>query len=233
MFLGGGGLTYFSRLFFCVSSLVLCHGFATAANIEQSVAFIESSTDYVEIKPDHQLQTDLRYATTNNFVGENLYGDFNRAYLHRLAAKKLIAAKSILKASYPEYKLVIFDAMRPRSVQYQLWDKVKGTDKQGYVANPAGGSIHNYGFAVDISLADAQGNLLDMGTKFDDFTALAQPRQEAKFIKSGLLSEAQLANRKILRSVMEKAGFIQLSVEWWHFDALPKKVVKSTYQIIE
>lgn len=206
---------------------------AGGATVHDSATFIAASPEYVELKPSDNLAIDLKYATADNFVGQNLYGDFNRAYLHKLAAEKLVRAISNLAAVNPKYKLVIYDALRPRSVQYVLWDKVKGTDKQKYVANPKGGSIHNYGFALDISILDETGKPLDMGTPFDDFTDLAQPQLEQQFLKAGKLTERRIQNRLMLRKVMQDAGFIQLPVEWWHYDALPKTELKSRYKIVE
>lgn len=207
---------------------------ATPADpLDDSLRFVRSSKDYVETPESSGLAIDLRYATTNNFVGKNMYGKFNRAYLHRLAADKLAKAEQNLRRDHPRYRLVIFDALRPRSVQYLLWEQVKGTDKQTYVANPAGGSIHNFGFAVDISVLDENGRELDMGTPYDDFTPLSQPQLEEKHLKEGRLTEAQIRNRRILRKAMEEAGFIQLPVEWWHYDALPKSEVRSRYKIVE
>lgn len=72
-----------------------------------------------------------------------------------------------------------------------------------------------------------------MGTNFDDFSPLSQPRLEETFLREGKLSKAALENRHLLKTVMESAGFIQLPVEWWHFDALPEKEVKVKYKIIE
>lgn len=207
---------------------------ATPADpLDDSLRFVRSSKDYAEIPESAGLAIDLRYATTNNFVGKNMYGKFNRAYLHRLAADKLAKAERNLQRDHPGYRLVIFDALRPRSVQYLLWEQVKGTDKQTYVANPAGGSIHNFGFAVDISVLDEHGKELDMGTPYDDFTPLSQPQLEDKYLKEGRLTEAQIRNRRILRKAMEEAGFIQLPVEWWHYDALPKSEVRSRFKIVE
>lgn len=206
---------------------------AVATTPTESLHYITTNAEYQEIKPSDQIALELRYATTNNFVGVNLYGDFNHAFLHRDAAVKLERAAELLAAQHPGYKLLIFDALRPRSVQRLLWAKVKGTAQQPYVANPASGSIHNFGFAVDLSIVDDQGHELDMGTPFDAFESLAQPRLEDKFRKEGSLSEAQLQNRLLLREVMTQAGFIQLPLEWWHFDALPKKDVKQHYKIVE
>jgi len=206
---------------------------AHATTVGESLQFVSSSPDFLEINISDAVALDLRYATTNNFTGHNLYGVFNRAFLHQLAAAKLARAAANLQAIHPKYKLLIFDALRPRSVQYLLWNKVKGTDQQKYVANPQGGSIHNFGFAVDLSVLDETGKELDMGTAFDDFTPLAQPALEEKFLESGKLTRQQLQNRRLLRKAMEDAGFIQLPLEWWHFDALPKTEVKMNYSIVE
>jgi zinc D-Ala-D-Ala dipeptidase len=204
-----------------------------SATVEESLRRVSSSQTYVEIKGDSNLAIDLKYASVDNFMAFNLYGDFNKAYLHRIAAEKLALAAKKLAAVHPKWKLAVYDALRPRSVQYLLWDKVKGTDKEPYVANPKGGSIHNFGFAVDLTLLDESGIPLDMGTAFDDFSSLAQPRLEAGFLKAGKLSRDQVDNRVLLRGIMESAGFIPLPLEWWHFDALPKAEVKSKYKIVE
>ncbi len=206
---------------------------AYAATVGESLQFVSRSADYVELKNSDAIALDLRYATANNFTGKNLYGVFNRAFLHKIAADKLAHAAANLKAAQPKYRLLILDALRPRSVQYLLWEKVRGTDQQKYVANPKGGSIHNFGFAVDITIVDASGKELDMGTAFDDFTPLAQPVLEEQFLKSGRLTQQQIQNRHLLRKVMEDAGFIQLPLEWWHFEALAKTEVKKNYFIVE
>ena len=204
-----------------------------AGSIQESLKSVQSSKDYVEIAQSPGLVIDLRYASSNNFVGRNLYGEFNRAYLHRITAGKLAKAVQYLRAAYPGHQLVILDALRPRSVQYVLWDQVKGTDKETYVANPKGGSIHNYGFALDVSVLDENGRELDMGTPYDDFTLVSQPQRESEYLRKGRLTEAQIRNRRILRTTMEQAGFIQLPVEWWHYDALPKSEVRGRYKIVE
>lgn len=204
-----------------------------AATVGESIRYVYASPDYVEVGTADGIAVDLRYATANNFVGRNLYGDFDRVFLHRIAAAKLKAAAEVLRRVEPRYRLLVFDALRPRSVQWVLWQQVAGTDQQKYVANPRGGSIHNYGFAVDISILDENGRELDMGTPFDDFTPLSQPRYEERFLKDGRLNEAQIRNRRLLRNVMEEAGFSALRVEWWHFNALPKTEVKANYPIVE
>lgn len=176
---------------------------------------------------------DLRYASKKNFMNEDLYGEFKTALLHHVAFEKLEAASKELQKTKPGWSFLVFDALRPRSIQVKLFDRVKGTPQQKYVGNPKKGSIHNFGFAIDLSLADENGKEVDMGTPFDDFSDLAQPALEPTMLKSGKLSGAQLENRHLLRAVMKKAGFLQLPLEWWHYDALPAAEVKRKYKIIE
>lgn len=191
------------------------------------------TTDYLELTPKAGLKIDLRYASTNNFVGRDLYGDRARAVLHRLAWEKLNQAIEFLLAEHPGHQLVVFDALRPRSVQKVLWDVVKGTEQQKYVADPEKGSIHNYGLAVDISVCGPDGQELDMGTEFDAFTSLAEPQEEENHLREGRLTTRQFENRLVLRNAMESAGFIQLPWEWWHFEALNRTEIRAKYRIIE
>ena len=179
------------------------------------------------------LQFDIRYAGVNNFTGRNLYGDYNYCFLHKVAAAKIKKALLNLKKRRPGWRLLIFDCLRPRSVQKQLWKVVKGTSQQPYVADPAKGSIHNYGFAIDLSLADDKGKEIDMGTEYDNFTTLARPTHESVYLKKGKLTSQHIVNRKILRKVMTDAGFIQLPYEWWHYDALPGPAVRRNHRIVE
>ena len=188
---------------------------------------------FIDLSTIPELRINLRYASVNNFLGENLYADFNRALLHKLAAEKLKRAAGLLRERKPRWHLVVYDALRPRSVQQRLWDKVKKTDKREYVSNPKKGSMHNYGFAVDLSLLDEKGGEVDMGTAFDAYDSLSRPELEERFYAEGRLTTGQHANRRLLREVMQGAGFIQLNIEWWHFDALPKAEVKARFSIVE
>jgi D-alanyl-D-alanine dipeptidase len=186
-----------------------------------------------EIADGPAIHLDLKYATLENFTGQNVYGDFRSCFLQETAAKMIGRAAEITSRDHPGWKLRIYDCLRPRSVQRKLWEVVKGTSKQPYVANPETGSIHNYGFAVDLTLEDERGEVLDMGTSFDDFSPLSEPQREERFLKEKKLSNRQLQNRKLLRATMIEAGFIQLPLEWWHYDALPKKEVRRKHSIIE
>jgi len=189
--------------------------------------------DYVEIQPQAGIVLDIRYATVHNFTGQNVYQGRNTCFLHRLAADKLLKAAEILQKNHPGTRLLIFDCLRPRSVQRLFWGLVKGTPQQKYVGNPDVGSIHNFGFAVDLSLLGPDGRELDMGTPYDAFTDAAQPRLEPKMAARGLLTRDQLDRRLMLRRVMAEAGFIQLPHEWWHYDGLPGKTVRKNYPIVE
>jgi D-alanyl-D-alanine dipeptidase len=180
-----------------------------------------------------EIRVDLKYSTTDNFVGQDVYGDLDKCFLQKEAAEKLAAAQRKLAELKPGWRLLVFDGARPRRVQARFFAIVKGTPQQQYVADPARGSIHNYGAAVDLTVVDAEGRELDMGTPFDFFGDLAQPKLEAEFLAQGKLAREQLDNRLLLRSVMTSAGFLPISNEWWHFDAFPPKEVRARYKIIE
>lgn len=203
-------------------------------SVLKSVEFLLQSEDFVELKPSDGLQVDLRYASKNNFVGYDMYGPyFRKAFLHKIAADMLFSALRHLKTEQPDFSFIIFDALRPRSIQRILWEHVKGTDGESYIANPDRGSLHNFGFAVDLSILDGKGRELDMGAGFDDFRPIAQPQLEDQFLAEGSLTSLHLKNRQLLRLVMVGAGFKQLPHEWWHFDALPKAEVRDRFQIVE
>lgn len=179
------------------------------------------------------VRVDLRYASANNFVGRDLYGDFREAYLHEVAFAKFARANEFLRERQPGWSFLVFDALRPRSVQRVLFAQVAGTDQEKYVAPPDKGSIHNFGFAIDLSLADERGHEVDMGSGFDDFRDLSQPALEDEFFRRGDLTSQHLANRQLLRSCMTDAGFLTIPHEWWHFEALPRADVRAAYRIIE
>lgn len=194
---------------------------------------LQRRKEFVKVEESKQVKIQLKYATSSNFMRENLYGEFTSCYLHQEAIVKFQKAIKNLKNVKPSWRFVLYDCLRPRSIQYKFWDKVKGTPKQPYVANPEKGSIHNFGFALDLSLLDETGKEVDMGTPFDDFTPLAEPIKEEAFLKTGKLNQKQVDNRKILRAVMQNAGFIQRPNEWWHYDAFSSLVVKKKYRIVE
>jgi L,D-peptidoglycan transpeptidase YkuD (ErfK/YbiS/YcfS/YnhG family) len=114
-----------------------------------------------------------------------------------------------------------------------MWRLVKETEQEAYVADPKRGSIHNFGAAVDVSIVDSTGLPLDMGTPFDYFGELAQPKYQERFLKEGKLTEEHLQNRKLLRGVMHEAGFQGIPDEWWHYNAFSLEEVKKRYSIVE
>jgi len=176
------------------------------------------------------IAVDLRYATPNNFVGRDLYSPYDCAWLHRDAAAALERVVAWLKEKRPGCTPLVLDALRPQRVQQQLWDALAGTDLQMYLADPQRGSIHSFGMALDVTLLDATGRELDMGTGFDDMTLLSHPALEARFLASGELTAAQAANRQLLRDAMFQAGFVGINTEWWHFDCGDRNVVRQTFR---
>lgn len=189
--------------------------------------------EFVDIGSMSNVSVSLRYGTKQNLLSRDVYGGFQRALMHRLAAEKFKKASALLKSSHPQLKFIIFDALRPQTAQIAFWDLVKGTPQQPFFADPSKGSIHSFGFAIDLSLLGPDGRELDMGTPFDDLSELAGPNQEERFLATGELSEAQHKNRLILRSTMEGAGFIQLPHEWWHYDAFPANEVRARFRLCE
>ena len=147
---------------------------------------------------------DLKYASTDNFVGEQMY-ECPRAFLRPKAANALFQVQRELKNI--GFNLKILDAYRPRPVQQRLWNKVP--DRR-YVASPVKGSMHNRGAAVDLTLVDTEGNELDMGTPYDYFGREAWPEYQD-------LPKEVLENRLILREIMLEYGFRPTRSEWWHY----------------
>lgn len=190
----------------------------------------------VDIKTiDSTIAVDMKYSTKDNFLGVDVYGDFNKCYLQPDVAEKLRLAQLFLKTQYPYYSLIVYDAARPRSVQRIMWDTVKvpRSERTKYLSNPNGGSLHNFGAAVDISIIDENGITLDMGTPYDFFGEQAYPREEERMIREGKLTHKQLFNRELLRTVMQKGGFWGIATEWWHFNSCSREVAYLKYKIIE
>lgn len=183
---------------------------------------------------DSSIVVDLKYSTTDNFLGFDIYGDLNTCYLQTDVAEKLSHAQQILKSKFPFYNLIVYDGARPRMVQYKMWDSIAVPYNQRslYLSNPSEGSLHNFGAAVDLSIIDKNGCVLDMGTPYDYFGELAYPREEKRMIFEGKLSYKQLLNRELLRSTMEIAGFTGITSEWWHFNSCSRREAFLKYLII-
>ena len=183
---------------------------------------------------DSSIQVQMMYSTPENFLEQDVYGEFDACYLQPVVARMLAVAQDSVQAQDPHLSLLVFDCVRPRSVQKQMWEIVKGTPQQPYVAAPGGGgSMHNYGAAVDLGLVHRDTGLVDMGTPFDFFGDLAQPRYEMKFKEAGQLTTAQLQNRWLLRRAMRSAGFHMIMSEWWHFNGFSREETRQRFQIVE
>ncbi|MBS1759793.1 MAG: M15 family metallopeptidase [Bacteroidetes bacterium] len=150
---------------------------------------------------------DLRYASTHNFMNRLMYPQNTKITFLRLSAAKALQQVQE-ELSKQGLGLKIFDAYRPYSVTEKFWELVKD---ERYVANPAKGSGHNRGAAVDLTIIHLTNAAeLNMGTGFDNFTDTAHQT----FTK---LPEEVLKNRLLLKSIMEKHGFLALETEWWHY----------------
>lgn len=182
---------------------------------------------------DATIRLDLKYASTDNFTKTVLYDTLLNVYLHPIAAKKLVAAQKCLKEINPDLTLLVYDAVRPLSVQKKMYRVVQNTPYAAYVANPTRTGLHNYGMAVDLTICDKSGNALDMGTAFDFFGSAAGINREEELIQKGVLTRKQVTNRKLLRKVMTQAGFLTIRGEWWHFNAVSLGEARKLCKIIE
>lgn len=191
---------------------------------------VPSHPDFRSLDSIAGIRTDLRYASANNFVGRDLYSPYDCAWLHREAAAALEKVVAWLARERPGFTLLVLDALRPQRVQQLLWDALQGTDLQLYLAEPARGSIHSFGMAVDVTICDEHGLELDMGTGFDDMTDRSHPALEGRMLANGDLTEVHLANRDLLRGAMLAGGFAGINTEWWHFDYGDRVQVRQTYQ---
>ncbi|MHA8084211.1 M15 family metallopeptidase [Aquirufa antheringensis] len=178
---------------------------------------------------------ELKYATTDNFMKKDVYGCLTHAYLQKETLAMLKKAQENLEKAHPGYHLLIYDAARPLSKQWELWNTLteySPEKRRTYVADPKEHSIHNYGSAIDLTVADETGKPLEMGTKYDFFGEMAYPKEEARLLKAGKLSQKAIDNRLILRKAMKSAGFMPIEYEWWHFNAFSRKVAKEKFSVI-
>ncbi|MDR1090483.1 MAG: M15 family metallopeptidase [Prevotella sp.] len=182
---------------------------------------------------DATILSDLKYGTTGNFTKTVLYDTLLNIYLHPVAAGKLVKAQRYLKEINPGLSLLVYDAVRPLSVQKKMYKAVQNTPYALYVANPARTGLHNYGMAVDLTICDKSGIPLDMGTAFDFFGKAAGINKEQELINEGVLTRQQVKNRELLRKVMVQAGFLTIRGEWWHFNAVSLNEAGRSYKVIE
>ncbi|NLT67188.1 MAG: M15 family metallopeptidase [Acidobacteria bacterium] len=175
-----------------------------------AIAVFAQSNSLVEVvQLDPTIRIDLRYATDRNFMGKPVYSDA-RAFLQQPVADAVVSAHRWLKKQ--GYGLIIYDAYRPWSVTKLFWDIVP-PEKRSYVADPATGSRHNRGCAVDVGLYDlATGKEIAMPSPYDELTERASIHYRGG-------TAVQRAHRDLLRRAMEREGkFRVFAGEWWHYN---------------
>jgi D-alanyl-D-alanine dipeptidase len=165
-----------------------------------------SDTTFVNLKDySADFVYDMKYATEDNFLKAKVY-DCAECFLRLQTVKALVKANA--KFMRKGYRIQLFDCYRPLDIQKRMWQIVSNPE---YVADPAKGSIHNRGGAVDITLVDTNGKALDMGTPFDFFGP------EASHNFDNLPDEVK-KNRVLLKRIMQQNGFISFDSEWWHYN---------------
>ena len=230
---------------------ILCALFSLGggAASAQEVDFDKKMKEYglVDIQSlDKEIRVELKYATEDNFVGENMYGSLTTAYLLPHFAKRVVEAQRILRKRHPEYSLLIYDAARPISVQRRMRSIVEGTPLQIYVADGKRGGRHNYGVAVDLTIVDGQGRPLDMGAGFDHFgreawvgndndvTLAAYKAYVERLRAEGLISAKAAANRTLLLEIMDAVGLRPYVKEWWHFqERISMTATRERYKLLD
>ncbi len=198
----GKAMLFLYVLFF----MLLAGNYVAFAETTLEEPVIPEKDEIVKVQtyiPD--ILVDLRYATTDNFTGEIIY-DFTDAYLRYGTIEKLAAVQEQVKED--GYSLKIWDAFRPVSAQFTLWNVYPDS---AYVANPNRGySSHSRGNTVDITLVAADGTIIPMPTNLDDFSKKADRDYSD-------CTDEEAANARYLENVMKENGFTPYPAEWWHF----------------
>lgn len=182
-------------------------------------------------KPDSpQFIHSLAYATTDNFMGLDIYSQFDlkECYLHKDLKPNLDKLAKILKEH--NLKIVFFDCFRPNAAQKIAWEKFSD---ENFVANPyKNGSNHSRGIALDVTLAKNNGEILPMPSEFDSFTPKSRSNYPCQKDEKQLCQNAEL-----LKRIMKEAGFKGIKSEWWHFEAdfkaLSKQELRQKYPLLE
>ena len=188
--------------------------------------------DVKKIEPS--IEVILAYSTKNNILKKDMYGNLLKCYLPSPVAEKLKIAQNFIKSNNPKLSLLILDGSRPLHIQKWMWDSllIPVSIKKNYLTPPETISLHNYGAAVDVTLIDEKGKLLDMGSPYDYFGEISKPSKELFFKEKGLLTDIHLKNRMILREAMKKAGFQMISSEWWHFNFCSRSEAAKKFKLI-
>jgi len=182
------------------------------------------------------VKVQLKYASQDNFMKRDVYGCLQHGYVQKEVVEMLKKAQRSLETIKPGYHLLVYDAARPLGIQWILWNTLTQYPpniRKNYVADPREHSIHNYGSAIDLTVADEKGDAIDMGTSFDFFGELAYPSMEQELLAQNKLSKKAYENRLILRNAMKSAGFMPIEYEWWHFNAFSRAEAKRRYQVVQ
>ena len=185
---------------------------------------------------DPSIKVELKYGTTDNFMHRVMYSMSDRAFAEENLARAVSAAQQLLKTINPSLSIIVYDAARPISIQRMMFDSVKGTPSERYVANPYDkirGGYQNYGLAVDIAIVDEQGKMLDFGTGYDSFSELAHPGNEAVLVNKGLISMQAYENRMLLYYITAKQGLLPYEFEWWHYQLVQRDEDKQRYRLLD
>lgn len=188
---------------FCIVS---CKSQTIISDAQEKNNPVINDTTFVNLKEYSQdFVYDMKYATSDNFLKAKVY-DCAECFLRLKTVTALVEANK--KFMEKGYKIKIFDCYRPLDIQKKMWKIVSNPE---YVADPAKGSIHNRGGAVDITLVDSNGKELDMGTSFDFFGIEASHNYPN-------VSKAVKENRTTLKTIMTSSGFNSFDSEWWHYN---------------
>lgn len=240
----------FSLLFFSLMALSISAFAQSAVDFDAKMREYKL-VDIQTMEGAEDIIVELKYSTTDNFVGKDMYRDLEKAYLTPDFARKVVRAQQILRKRNPQLTLLIYDAARPISVQRYMRKLVEGTKFQDFVADGTKGGRHNYGVAVDLTIATNQGEPLDMGAGFDDFTDAAAVKGTSDtndqanrnlqvyrayvngLVNRGLISQDAANNRMLLIEVMYEVGLYPYRREWWHYEELaPMSEVRQTRRLL-
>ena len=242
------------RLIFLVASTFIC----ITASAQHNATYYDTKmqeynlVDVTTLEGGENILVVLKYSSTDNFVGEDMYGELNRAYLEISFAQRVVQAAQYLERHHPNYRLLIYDAARPISVQRYMRSVVDGTEFESFVADGSKGGRHNYGVAVDLTIATADGTPLDMGAPFDDFSDIAAVKgipdnsdpttrtlavyraYAEEQVRKGVLTKEAANNRLLLIEVMASADLVPYRREWWHFEELmPMSETRTKYRLLD
>jgi len=199
---------YFRTIIYvcCFLCIISCKSQNISSVSQNKITSIINDTTFVNLK-DYSLDFvyDMKYATADNFLKAKVY-DCEACFLRLKTVTALLEVNK--KFMEKGLRIKIYDCYRPLDIQKKMW-KIISNPK--YVANPAKGSIHNRGGAVDISLIDSLGNELDMGTNFDFFGVEASHNYPN-------ISLVVKKNRRLLKTIMTRGGFSSFDSEWWHYN---------------